>query len=102
MSISGPPDQAFAESLNTNWLLKKIIPLLSWSIRHKAKKREIKYSFMFMKPNGPQLAQISQLVEAGKINPVIDTTYEFSRIKEALKYVNTGRSKGKVVLDMLP
>ncbi|OAL83029.1 NADP-dependent oxidoreductase [Acinetobacter sp. SFA] len=102
VSISGPPDQAFAESLNTNWLLKKIIPLLSWSIRHKAKKREIKYSFMFMKPNGQQLAQISQLVEAGTIKPVIDTTYEFSRVKEALKYVNTGRSKGKVVLNMLP
>lgn len=102
VSISGPPDQAFAESLNTNWLLKKIIPLLSWSIRHKAKKREIKYSFMFMKPNCQQLAQISQLVEAGTIKPVIDTTYEFSRVKEALKYVNTGRSKGKVVLNMLP
>jgi 2-desacetyl-2-hydroxyethyl bacteriochlorophyllide A dehydrogenase len=38
ISISGPPDRAFAEAIKANWLLKFIIPLLSWSIRNKAKK----------------------------------------------------------------
>ncbi len=98
ISISGPPDRDFAEAINANGLLKCIIPLLSWSIRRKAKKRDISYSFLFMQPNGQQLAQISQLVEAGKINPVVDITYDFSQIKEALQYVNTGRAKGKVIL----
>ncbi|RSO58035.1 NADP-dependent oxidoreductase [Acinetobacter lactucae] len=98
ISISGPPDQAFTEAINPNWFLKCVIPMLSWSIRHKAKKHDITYSFLFMQPNGQQLSKITELVEAGKIKPVVDQTYGFVQIKEALQYVNTGRSKGKVVL----
>jgi len=98
ISISGPPDREFAEAIHANWLLKCIIPLLSWSIRNKAKKRGITYSFLFMQPNGQQLSEISKLVDVGKINPVVDKTYEFSEIKDAFQYVNTGRAKGKVVL----
>jgi len=99
ISISGPPDHAFAEAINPNWFLKCVIPMLSWSIRHKAKKFGITYSFLFMQPNGQQLSKISELVEAGKIKPVVDQTYDFIQIKEALQYVNTGRAKGKVVLN---
>ena len=98
ISISGPPDHAFVEVVNPNWFLKCVIPLLSWSIRHKAKKRDISYSFLFMQPNGQQLSEISKLVESGKINPVVDKTYTFSEIKDAFHYVNTGRAKGKIVL----
>ncbi|WP_151761218.1 NADP-dependent oxidoreductase [Acinetobacter seifertii] len=98
ISISGPPDHAFAEAINPNWFLKCVIPMLSWSIRHKAKKRSITYTFLFMQPNGQQLTKITELVEAGKIKPVVDQTYDFIQIKEALQYVNTGRAKGKVVL----
>lgn len=98
ISVSGPPDQAFAEAINPNRFLKCIIPLLSWSIRHNAKKRGVTYSFLFMQPNGQQLSKISELVEAGKIKPVVDQIYEFVQIKEALQYVNAGRTKGKVVL----
>ncbi|MDY7371825.1 NADP-dependent oxidoreductase [Acinetobacter oleivorans] len=98
ISISGPPDHAFAEAINPNWFLKCVIPMLSWSIRHKAKKCGITYTFLFMQPNGQQLSKITELVEAGKIKPVVDQTYDFIQIKEALQYVNTGRAKGKVVL----
>jgi len=100
ISISGPPDHAFAEAINPNWFLKCVIPMLSWSIRHKAKKRGITYTFLFMQPNGQQLSKITELVEAGKIKPVVDQTYGFVQIKEALQYVNAGRSKGKVVLNI--
>ncbi|MDO7188090.1 NADP-dependent oxidoreductase [Acinetobacter baumannii] len=100
ISISGPPDHAFAEAINPNWFLKCVIPMLSWSIRHKAKKLGITYSFLFMQPNGQHLSKITELVEAGKIAPVIDQSYDFVQIKEALQYVNTGRSKGKVVVNI--
>lgn len=98
ISLAGPPDQATTDAFNLNRFLKCVIPLLSWSIRRKAKKRGVTYSFLFMQPNGQQLSQISHLVETGKIKPVVDTEYDFSKIKEALHYVNTGRTKGKVVL----
>ena len=101
ISISGPPDSNFAKTINANWLLQWIIPLLSWSIRHKAKKRGIEYSFLFMQPNGNQLAEIAQLVESGAIKPVVDQVYDIANTKQALEYVNTGRAKGKVVINMI-
>lgn len=101
ISISGPPDHAFAEAIHANWLLKLIIPLLSWSIRTKAKKRGITYSFLFMQPNGPQLSLITALLEEGKLKPVIDKEYNFSEINQALEYVNTGRTKGKVIVNII-
>jgi NADPH:quinone reductase-like Zn-dependent oxidoreductase len=53
-----------------------------------------------MQPNGYQLTQIAELVEAGKIKPIVDKEYPFSQMNEALQYVNTGRAKGKVVVQI--
>ena len=101
ISISGQPDRNFAETLDVNFLLKCIIPMLSLPIRRKAKKLGVHYSFLFMQPNGQQLTEITKLVEAEKIKPVIDKIYDFVNIKDALDYVNTGRTKGKVVIKVM-
>jgi NADPH:quinone reductase-like Zn-dependent oxidoreductase len=45
-----------------------------------------------------QLTQISSLIEAGAIRPVVDRGFQFEKINEALAYVETGRAKGKVVV----
>lgn len=68
-------------------------------IRH-AKKRGIKYSFLFVHPDGGQLAEIGGLLTAGNIRPVIDRTSPFDQAKEVLAYLETGRAKGKVVVQM--
>jgi alcohol dehydrogenase len=51
-----------------------------------------------MRANGDQLAQISALIEAGVIRPVIDRVFPFDSTNEALAYVDTGRARGKVVI----
>jgi alcohol dehydrogenase len=51
-----------------------------------------------MKANGGQLAEITRLVEAGAIRPVIDKVFPFESTNEALAYVQAGRAKGKVVV----
>ena len=72
--------------------------LLSSGIRRKARGRGIGYSFLFMKSSGRQLREITRLVEAGAIRPVIDRVFPFQSTNEALAYVEAGRAKSKVVV----
>jgi NADPH:quinone reductase-like Zn-dependent oxidoreductase len=98
ISISGPPDVDYAKEAGVNWLLKNVMRLLSFKIKKLAKKLQVHYSFLFMKPNGRQLAEITALIEAGLIRPVLDRVFPFAETNEAMAYVETGRAKGKVVI----
>ena len=100
ISISGPPDAAFARSLGTSGVLRMIMGVLSYGIRAKAKRRQATYSFLFMRANGSQLAEITSLIDAGTIRPVVDRVFPFASTKEAMAYVEAGRTKGKVVLSV--
>ncbi len=44
------------------------------------------------------LETLSELVEAGKLTPVIDRTYPLSDVPEAVAYVEEGHARGKVVI----
>jgi len=98
ISISGPPDPAFAREIAAPWFVSAIVRLLSSAVRKKAARRSVKYSFLFMRANGQQLREITHLIEAGAIRPVIDRVFPFESTNEALAYVETGRAKGKVVV----
>jgi NADPH:quinone reductase-like Zn-dependent oxidoreductase len=98
ISISGPPDVAFAKENGSNWLLQQIMRLLSFGIRRKARRRRVSYSFLFMRANGTQLGEMTPLLEAGVIRPVIDRVFPFEGTNDALAYIETGRSRGKVVV----
>ncbi|NVZ21533.1 NADP-dependent oxidoreductase [Pseudomonas costantinii] len=101
ISISGPPTPQFAQTQGLSWGLKQVLRLLSYSIRSKARKRGIHYSFVFMRASGSQLCELAALVESGAIKPVVDRTFAFEATAEALAYVETGRSKGKVVVNVI-
>lgn len=98
ISISGPPDPAFAKSIGGGWFFRLAVRLLSLKIRRKARRRQIDYSFLFMKANGEQLGEITKLIEADVIKPVIDRIFPFDQTPEAMTYVDSGRAKGKVVI----
>jgi NADPH:quinone reductase-like Zn-dependent oxidoreductase len=100
ISISGPPDVEFAKENGSNWFLQQVMRLLSLGIRRKAKRRGVIYSFLFMRASGEQLNKITALVEAGAIHPVIDRIFPFEATNDALAYIETGRSKGKVVVNV--
>lgn len=80
--------------------MKFVFTLLSGKIIRKAKKRDVNYSFLFVHPDGDQLAEIGKLLEAWHILPVIDKVYPFDQTREALAYLEAGRAKGKIVITM--
>lgn len=98
VSISGPPDPAFAAALGLNPILKLVIRLLSHRVRRKAKRLGVHYSFLFMRADGEQLEEIARLIDSGVLRPVVDRIFPFNQTPEALTYVETGRAKGKVVI----
>lgn len=101
ISISGPPTPAFATARGLRWPLKQVLRLLSRGIRSRAKRMGVTYTFLFMRAEGKQLSDITSLVEAGAIRPVIDRVFPFQDTQSALAYVESGRAKGKVVVKML-
>ena len=98
ISLSGPPTAQFAQEQGLSWLLEVVMRLLSSGIRRKARKHGVGYSFLFMRADGIQLQKITALIEAGVIKPVIDRTFPFDQIADALHYVEKGRAKGKVAI----
>lgn len=98
ISISGPPDAAFAKSIGLSGFFQLVMRLLSLGIRRKAKRRGVEYSFLFMRAQGEQLGKIAALVESGAIRPVVDRVFPFPEINDAMAYLETGRAKGKIVI----
>jgi NADPH:quinone reductase-like Zn-dependent oxidoreductase len=50
------------------------------------------------KPNGQDLVVLKELIEAGKVTPVIDTTYPLSEVPAAIRHLEEGHARGKVVI----
>ena len=98
VSISGPPTPAFALQQGLAWPFKQVLRLLSFGVRHKARKLGITYTFLFMRADGTQLQQMTSLIESGAVKPVVDRVFPFAETADALAYVATGRTKGKAVI----
>jgi len=100
ISISGPPDPEFGQAIGASGFLNLLMRLFSSGIRRKAKSRGISFSFLFMKANGSQLHEITRLIDAGVVRPVLDRVFPFESTNEAMRYVEAGRAKGKVVVKL--
>ncbi len=53
---------------------------------------------MLTKPNPKDLDFLKDLLETGKVSPVIDRSYALSEVAEALRYLEKGHAQGKVVI----
>jgi NADPH:quinone reductase-like Zn-dependent oxidoreductase len=60
------------------------------------------FAFLLADIGQEDLAFIADLMQAGKVTPVIDRRYALNEIPEAIAYLETGRARGKVVITMVP
>jgi len=57
-----------------------------------------KVVFFIAKFNRADMAVLGELLESGKVTPVIDRRYELSEIADALRYLGEGHAQGKIVI----
>jgi NADPH:quinone reductase-like Zn-dependent oxidoreductase len=100
IGIAGPPDPDFARTRALRLPLRLVIALLSLKTRRAARRRGVRYSFLLMRASGAQLTEITKLIEADVLRPIVDRTYPFDEAPQALAHVDGGRTKGKVVITM--
>ena len=74
------------------WLVK---PVEAWLLSPFTSQ---KFGMILADLNRDDLATLAGLMEAGKVTPVIDRTYKLSEAAEALRYLETGHARGKVVV----
>jgi NADPH:quinone reductase-like Zn-dependent oxidoreductase len=100
IGLAGPPDPRFAREIGGNPVVRLATVLLSARTRLRARRRRVRYSFLFMRASGEQLRAIAALADADTIRPVIDRVFPFGSTRDALAYVESGRAMGKVVVTM--
>jgi NADPH:quinone reductase-like Zn-dependent oxidoreductase len=57
-----------------------------------------KFAQYITKMNKQDLITLADLIQAGKLTPVIERTYKLSEAPEALRYLNEGHARGKIVI----
>ncbi len=46
------------------------------------------------------LEAIKELIEAGRVKPLIDRTYQLAEAPEAMAYLGEGHARGKIVVEV--
>jgi len=79
---------------------KVIGRLVYFVIRRRFTRGGKKFKFFVAKSNQEDLSFLKELMEAGKITPVIDRRYPLSETPQAIKYLGEGKARGKIVISI--
>jgi NADPH:quinone reductase-like Zn-dependent oxidoreductase len=100
VSVAGPPDVEMRAKFAANPLLRFGMWVLARKVYAAAGRKNARYFRFLTESDGAQLRDIAALVDAGKIRPVVDRTFAFADLVAAFEYLEAGRAKGKVVLQV--
>ena len=101
LSIAGLPEPVTAtKDLERGAGLATLFWFVSAGLRFRAWRAGVAYRYLFMRPSGKELEELASLVDAKKLEVVVDRVFPFAEIAEAFAYLEQGRAKGKVVVTM--
>jgi NADPH:quinone reductase-like Zn-dependent oxidoreductase len=99
VGVGGLPDAAFARE----WLPAYVRPaiwLMTGRRRRAAHRAGVRFTYLFMRPDGAQLAELAGWIDAGKLRPILHRSYPFAEYREAFAELERGRARGKIVLTL--
>jgi len=81
-----------------NWMIKPIASMVSAMV-HSIFVSQKQVS-IFAKMNQPDLLAINELLVSGKVTPVIDRTCALHEVPDAIRYLEQGHARGKVIMSL--
>ncbi|WP_200849473.1 NADP-dependent oxidoreductase [Enterococcus sp. CSURQ0835] len=102
VTLSGIPNRKFAKEYGLPWWKQAVLDIASYPITRLEKESGATYVFLFMKPSGEQLVKLTDLIESGNLQVILDRIVPLEQIQQAFDYSATGRAHGKIVLNIDP
>ena len=97
-------DTIGGDTLERSWEVLKsgghLVSIAGTPSKEKAKANNVKGSYCFVQPNAEHLEKIAVLVDQGKIQTHLEKVFPLQQIKDAHLLSQTGRVKGKIILDL--
>lgn len=97
VAIGGLPDAAFARE-RLPWFVRPAVALMTLGRTRAAAKAGVRFHYLFMRPDGAQLAELGSWIDAGTLVPLIHKTYPLAEAREAFAELERGRARGKIVV----
>lgn len=97
VGVSGMPDLAFARERLPAYV-RPALWLMTLGRRRAAKRAGAQFRYLFMRPDGEQLAELARWIDDGKLRPIIHRTYRFDEYAEAFAELERGHARGKIVV----
>jgi NADPH:quinone reductase-like Zn-dependent oxidoreductase len=102
VAIAGLPDVPMLRQRGASTLVLGAVWVLGLSRSLRAWRRGVRYQYLFMRPDGAQLEELAALVDAGELRPLLERAYALDDARAAFAHVESGRARGKVVLEIRP
>jgi alcohol dehydrogenase len=102
ITIAGPPTPGALDSVVSGWrrfVINGMLGFKSRATRNQAVATGVHYEFLFMRPDGPQLQQLADMVDSGDLEIVVDSTFGLEDYTKAFERLESRRSKGKVLIE---
>jgi alcohol dehydrogenase len=101
VSVAGMPEPTTAmKDLGGNLGLATLFWVASAGIRFRAFRAGVRYRYLFMHPSAQDLETLAALIDAKKVEAIVDRTFPLSEVRGAFEYLERGRAKGKIVVTM--
>lgn len=100
VSLNGTPNARFGKIQGLGFLKTEILRAASLPLTLREKKYGVTYNMIFVRPDSEQLDILRGLYEEGRLVPVVDKVFPLADAQEALDYSQSGRAKGKIVLEV--
>lgn len=100
VTIAGVPTADYARAEGLNPLLTFVLGWKNRRATRAAKQAGVQFEYLFMRPDGAQLAELGKLLQDGTITPVIDRVFPLAQAKEALAHSEAGHAVGKVIIEV--